>query len=117
MGSYVISLLKSRGLPADTVINVPFAAHNVWGGDVQYGQTGVFDSSSTGTEAFVGVGLIAARTTLTSAQADTDIANNIRLDHAFVVTVVFGPRGTAMWQGSDPLALQVFTSWSLLGYG
>jgi hypothetical protein len=117
MGSYVIGLLKSRGLPADTVLNIPFAAHNVWGGNVQYGQTGVFDSSSTGTEAFVGVGLIAARTTSTSAQADTDIANNIRLDHAFVVTVVFGPRGTSLWQGNDPLALQVFTSWSLLGYG
>jgi hypothetical protein len=117
MGSYVISLLKSRGLPADTVINVPFAAHNVWGGNIQYGQTGVFDSSSTGTEAFVGVGLIAGQTISTSAQADTDIANNIRLDHAFVVTVVFGHRGTSMWQGADPLALQVFTSWSLLGYG
>ena len=117
VGSYVIGLLKSRGLPADTVINTPFAAHNVWGGNVQYGQTGVFDSSSTGTEVFVGVGMIAARTTSTSAQADIDIANNIRLDHAFVVAVVFGPRGTSMWQGADPLALQVFSSWSLLGYG
>ncbi|MGD0808693.1 MAG: hypothetical protein ABSA91_03115 [Acidimicrobiales bacterium] len=117
MGSYVIGLLKSRGLPADTVLTTPFAAHNVWGGNVQYGQTGVFDSSSTGTEAFVGVGLIAARTTSTSAQADRDIANNIRLDHAFVVTIVFGHRGTSLWRGADPLALQVFTSWSLLGYG
>jgi hypothetical protein len=117
MGSYVISLLKSRGLPADTVINVPFEAHNVWGGSIQYGQTGVFDSASTGTEAFVGVGMVAGETTSTSAQADTDIANNIRLDRAFVVTVVFGHRGTSLWQGDDPLALQVFTSWSLLGYG
>jgi hypothetical protein len=63
------------------------------------------------------VGLIAARRTSTSAQADTDIANNIRLDDAFVVTVVFGHRATSLWQGADPLALQVFSSWSLLGYG
>jgi hypothetical protein len=116
--NYAINVLKGRGLPADMAPLGPSRADGVWGLAVADMITTGYASPSTGTEAFVGAAVIAPYGTQASPAAqDGSIAANVTGDYAVVITIVYGPVSSHLWAGPHDLALQVFSSWSLLNYG
>jgi hypothetical protein len=113
-----IDVLKGHGLPSDIAPEGGWSSTAIWGPAVADMNVHGYASASTGTEAFVGAAVIAPGGTLPGAAAqDNSIAADVTSDYAVVVTVVYGRANSGLWSGPHSLGLQVFTSWSLLGYG
>jgi tetratricopeptide (TPR) repeat protein len=111
------SVLKGNGLPSDLAQSGSTSTSGLWGDLVSDMRYAFFESPSTHMEAMVGVAVLGPSLVppYTPSQQDNYISGEVPSDYAIAVTIVYGPHGSAFWDG--PLGLQVFTSWSLLADG
>jgi tetratricopeptide (TPR) repeat protein len=113
-----LTLLLGHGLPADLTNIVAVRPVAIWGPAAQDMIAGGYGSFTKHVEAFVGAAAIAPGGIEATPEAqDKAIAANVAGDYAVVVTIVYAPEGSAMWQTTHELGLQIFSSWSLLDYG
>lgn len=119
--AYALSIVKARALPADLAQSKPYTLGQTWAGlPVSDEMAARFDSASTHTEAVVAGALLAWAGTGAASPASIDdgISAQVRVDHALVVMVVYGPKNSAMWSGArTSVGTEVYDSWSVLSYG
>jgi hypothetical protein len=115
--TYAVNVLRGIGLPRDTAARTnPVSASAIWGPYVTGTNYAIYHSASTSTAMLVGSAVVAPPADLDQSSQDKFIASAVQRDYAVAVTIVYGPFGP-FWVGAHALGLQIFDSWSLLGYG
>jgi hypothetical protein len=114
---YAVGVLRGRGLPSDLAPRVS-QNYSVWGAALSDMNATGYVSTSAHTEAFVGAAVVSPYGTgQTAGQQDSSASASVTGDYAVVVAIVYGPAASRIWSGPHSLALQIFSSFSLLNYG
>ncbi|HTV12704.1 MAG TPA: hypothetical protein VME20_12675 [Acidimicrobiales bacterium] len=112
-----VSVLRSRGLPEDISPRTS-EPYSIWGGGLSAMNATGYVSLSTSTEAFVGGAVVTFNDdSTTPAAEDSSASSTVTDDYAVAVVVLYAPLGSTFWSATHSLGIQIFSSFSMLGYG